>query len=197
VLQALLKYFLRGLLVVVPVTVTIYIVWLVVTTLDRWVKIDTILPRPVPGAGLVLTLALITVVGFLAGNFATRWVFRSLDELLVRLPFVKLIYASLRDLMDAFVGDRKRFGNPVRVFLESGGGLAVLAFQTRDDLAPLGLPDHVAVYFPQSYNFAGNVFAVPRSRVEVLDADSTMVMTFIVSGGVTGELDRRSAANPA
>ena len=196
-LQALLKYFLRGLLVVVPVTATIYIVWLVVTTLDRWLSLDTILPRPVPGAGLVLTLVLITVVGFLAGNFATRWVFRSLDEVLGKVPFVKLIYASLRDLMDAFVGDRKRFGKPVRVFLESGGGLAVLAFQTRDDLAQIGLPDHVAVYFPQSYNFAGNVFAVPRSRVEVLDADSTMVMTFIVSGGVTGELDRRSAANPA
>jgi len=197
VFQALPKYFLRGLLVVVPVTATIYIVWWVVTTLDAWLSIEAILPRPVPGVGLAATISLITLVGFLAGNFATRWVFRSLDGLLVRVPFVKLIYSSLRDLMDAFVGDRKRFGTPVRVFLDQGGGVAVLAFQTRDNLSPIGLPDHVAVYFPQSYNFAGNVFAVPRSRVEILDVDSTMVMTFIVSGGVTGDLDRRSAATPA
>jgi uncharacterized membrane protein len=196
VIQALPKYFLRGLLVVVPVSVTAYIVWVVVATLDRWLAIEALLPRPIPGAGLVLTIGTITLVGFLAGNIATRWVFRSLDEMFGRLPFVKLIYTSLRDLTDAFVGDRKRFDKPVRVFVGEGPGLALLAFQTRDDLTPIGLPDHVAVYFPQSYNFAGNVFVVPRSRVESLDVDSTTVMTFIVSGGVSGELDR-SAASPA
>lgn len=194
--QALPKYFLRGLLAVVPVTVTVYIVWLVVTTLDRWLAIEALLPRPIPGAGLVLTLILITLVGFLAGNFATRWVFSTLDEALGRVPFVKLIYTSLKDLIDAFVGDRKRFDKPVRVFMDDGVGLAVLAFQTRDDLSLIGLPDHVAVYFPQSYNFAGNVLIVPKSRVEPVDLDSTTVMTFIVSGGVSGEL-HRSAATPA
>jgi len=197
VLQALPKYFLRGLLVVVPISVTVYIVWVVVATLDRWMAIEALLPRPIPGAGLVLTVGLITLVGFLAGNFATRWVFRSLDQTLGRLPFVKLIYTSLRDLTDAFVGDRKRFDKPVRVFLGERSGIALFAFQTRDDLSSIGLADHVAVYFPQSYNFAGNVFVVHRSRVEVLDVDSTAVMTFIVSGGVSGELDRRSAASPA
>lgn len=196
-IQALPRYFLRGLLAVVPVTLTAYIVWLVVTTFDRWLAVASVLPRPIPGAGLVLTVALITLVGFLTRTFATRWLFRSVDKMLARLPFVKLIYTSLRDLIDAFVGDHKRFNKPVRVFLGDHSGIGVLAFQTRDDLSSIGLPDHVAVYFPQSYNFAGNVFVVPRSTVEILDVESTAVMAFIVSGGVSGELDRRATTTLA
>ena len=92
--------------------------------------------------------------------------------------------------------DLARLSTLPALFMSETPGIAVLAFQTRDDLSPIGLPDHVAVYFPQSYNFAGNVFIVPKSRVEPIDVDSTTVMTFIVSGGVSGELER-PAATPA
>lgn len=186
VFQALARYFFRGLLVIVPVAVTIWVVTLVVATLDEWIPVSQLLERPVPGLGLAVTLVAIVVIGFLASNFATRWMFRTVDRTFARLPLVKLIYTSLRDLVDAFVGDRKRFDRPVRVRLGPEGSPSVPAFLTRDDLTGIGLDDHVAVYFPQSYNFAGNVLLVPRTRVEPIDLDSATVMTFIVSGGVSG-----------
>ena len=74
---------------------------------------------------------------------------------------------------------------PVLVTLGEGSG-GFLGFATRDSLDVLGLPDHVAVYFPQSYNFAGNVLLFPRERVRPLEASSAQVMAFIVSGGVSG-----------
>ena len=66
------------------------------------------------------------------------------------------------------------------------GGVRILGFVTRDALHALGMPEHVAVYFPQSYNFAGQLLVVPRDHVEILDVPSSEVMTFIVSGGISG-----------
>ena len=185
--QALARYFFRGLLVIVPLAVTVWVVALVVATLDAWIPVERLVDRPVPGLGLAITLALIFVVGFLASNFVTRWLFRTVDRAFAKLPLIKLIYTSLRDLVDAFVGERKRFDRPVRVRLGPDGSPSVPAFLTRDDLTALGLEDHVAVYFPQSYNFAGNVLLVHESRVEPIALDSATVMTFIVSGGVSGK----------
>jgi uncharacterized membrane protein len=98
---------------------------------------------------------------------------------------VKLIYTSIKDLIRAFVGDHKSFDQPAAVALVPGGA-RILGFVTRDALHALGMPECVAVYFPQSYNFAGQVAVVPRQHVELLDVSSAEVMTFIVSGGVSG-----------
>ena len=103
---------------------------------------------------------------------------------LVLLPLLKLLYTSIRDLINAFVGDKKRFDRPVAVaFTESA---RALGFVTRETLHGLHLPGHVAVYFPQSYNFAGNLLIVPKELVEPLDVHPTDMMAFIVSGGVSG-----------
>jgi uncharacterized membrane protein len=105
---------------------------------------------------------------------------------------VKLIYTSLKDLIDAFVGDKKRFDRPVAV--EFPGAGYALGFITREDLALPGFEGTSAVYFPQSYNFAGNVLLVGRERIRPLDADSSLVMTFIVSGGVSGGVSAADAS---
>jgi len=108
------------------------------------------------------------------------------EGLLRRLPLVKLVYTSIKDLVSAFVGDKRRFDVPVSVTLLPGSGVRVLGFVTRQGLARLGMPESVAVYFPQSYNFAGYLLLVPRAQVEVLDLPPAEVMTFIVSGGISG-----------
>jgi uncharacterized membrane protein len=187
VLHKLVRYFLQGLMFVVPAAVTIYVVYFIFRIVDGWLNLEALVNRPVPGAGFLLTLLLITLAGFLATNIATRWLFSSLDQIFTRLPLVKLFYTSMRDLVEAFVGDKKRFNRPVLVSLGDGSGLALPGFLTRADLTGLGLSEHVAVYFPQSYNFAGNVLVVPRQRVTPLEVDSTTAMTFIVSGGVAGD----------
>jgi uncharacterized membrane protein len=175
----LLNYFLRGLVFVAPVALTVYVAWWVFDWIDSWLGV------PIPGVGFVLTLALITLVGFLGSNLITRGLLGVVERLFTKLPFVRLLYASTRDLLDAFVGEKRRFETPVMVALVPGGTAKVLGFVTQTTLAKLGLVDHVAVYLPQSYNFAGNVIIVPSSQVERLDADSSAVMAFIVSGGVT------------
>ncbi len=186
--QALVKNFMRGLLIVVPAAVTVWIVYFVVVQIDGFVNVERLLNRRVPGAGVVLTLAVITLIGFLASNFLTRWFFHMLDDLFARLPLVKLLYTSLKDLIGAFVGDKKRFDKPVLVRLDDVTELTIPGFVTREGLAEFGIADHVAVYFPQSYNFAGNVLMAPRQRVRPLQVDSATMMAFIVSGGVAGDI---------
>jgi len=139
----------------------------------------------IPGVGLAITLAGIFLIGLLASNFAGRWFFSLIDRLFNRLPLVKLLYSSLKDFIGAFAGDKKSFDKPALVELTPGGPLAV-GFITRESLDLLGLADHVAVYFPQSYNFAGSVLIIPADRVRPLDLDSSEAMAFVVSGGVTG-----------
>ena len=178
--KTLLGYFWRGCLVLAPVSITLYIAWLVFTTIDR------ILPVGVPGVGFVLTLVLITLVGFLTSNVIGKAVVRETEKWLARVPLVKLLYTSIRDLVGAFVGDKKKFDRPVAVAIVPGSKTRALGFVTRESLAQIELKDCLAVYFPQSYNFAGNVLVVPKDQVETLSANSTDVMAFIVSGGVSG-----------
>lgn len=188
--RTLMKYFLRGLIVVAPIAVTVIAVRWVFAEIDTWINVEPLLNRKVPGAGVVLTAVLITLVGFLASNFATRWIFLALEEMLEHTPLVKLVYTSLKDIVGAFVGEKKKFDRPVLVSLTKDGSAATMGFVTRAALGELGLADHVAVYVPQAYNIGGNVVVVPKDRVKPLDADSASVMTFIVSGGVTGELSK-------
>ena len=189
------KYFLRGLLIVAPIGVTIYVAWIAFVTIDGWINIEPLLDRRVPGAGIVITLALITFIGFLASNIATRWMFSLTDGLFTRLPLIKLLYNALKDLINAFVGEKKRFDKPVAFRPTEGSDLTLFGFLTRDDLEELGLPGHVSVYVPQSYNFAGNVVIVPRERVRPLEVDSTAAMTFIVSGGVSRQANNKANNN--
>ncbi len=179
-MKTLAAYFLRGLIVIAPLALTIYVCWWVFTTIDRLLRI------PIPGLGFLLTLALITLVGFLASNLLTRGMVNALERLMVRVPLVRLLYSSTRDLMNAFVGEQRRFDKPVLVSLTPDDQLRALGFVTREGLGSLGISEHVAVYLPQSYNFAGNVVIVAANRVRPVRADSSQVMTFVVSGGVTG-----------
>ena len=179
-MKTLLRYFLRGCLAILPIAATIYVAFVVVVTIDRWV------PVGIPGLGFVLTIVLITLAGFLTSNVAGRAALDVTDRLLARVPLAKLVYTSIRDLLGAFVGEKKRFDRPVAVALMPGSRARMLGFVTRDQLGALGMKSEVAVYFPQSYNFAGYLAVVPRDQIEPLDVSTTDLMTFVVSGGVSG-----------
>lgn len=176
----LIKNFVRGLAIVVPITATAWLIWATVVTIDRWLGI------PWPGAGIAATLALILLVGILAGNVIGRTFFSWTEQIFVRAPIVKIVYLAIKDLVEAFVGDRRKFNRPVVVDLTEAGDLKALGFVTRDSLEFLPPSDLVAVYFPQSYNIAGNLLLIPRRRVQPIQADSAQVMAVIVSGGISG-----------
>jgi len=172
-------WFIRGLLLTAPIAVTVWITWTVI----RWV--DGLLGVPFPGLGLVVTLVTITLIGAVASTYLAAGLLAWLEGLLESLPFVRLLYSSSKDLLNAFVGDKRRFTQAVRVSLSEDGAVSVLGFVTAESLTELGVRDHVGVYLPQSYNFAGQFIVVPAARVSPLTADSADVMAFIVSGGVS------------
>ena len=179
-MQEFARNFFEGLFLVVPMAVTVYVVFLVFNFIDGWLKI------PVPGLGFVLTIGMIILVGRLASNVFFRGALGLMEKILTRTPFIKLVYTSLKDLIEAFMGEKKRFNQPVVVTLIPDGHAQAIGFVTRQSLDMFGLENRVAVYFPQSYNFAGNLLVFPRDQVRPLKGESSDVMTFIVSGGVSG-----------
>jgi uncharacterized membrane protein len=188
VIRFLTKYFLRGLLIIVPAAATLFVAWRFLEWIDS--LLGPLLARygwNFPGLGLVATLLSITLVGLLASNFIAQRLLAEVEEMVGRLPLVKLVYTSIRDLISAFAGDKKRFDQPAMVELYPGANGKVLGFVTRRSMEHIGLADHVAVYFPQSYNFGGTVLVVPSSKVTPLAIESGALMAFIVSGGVAGE----------
>src|SRR5690606_31138756 len=160
------RYFVRGALIIVPFALTIYALYFVFVTVDR------LLPFDVPGLGLLVTFVAVTLVGFLSSNVIGSTFVDLGEQLLRKVPLVALIYSSIKDLIDAFVGEKRRFDQPVSVSLTPDGNLKALGFVTRRNLTALGYHGHVAVYFPQSYNFAGNLVLVPASSVTPVDVSS-------------------------
>lgn len=175
----LLKNFLRGLIIVVPIAVTVYILY------EAFIRLDRLLVLPTPGLGLLILLGGTVLIGALAGNIVGRNVLRLTEGVFKRAPLVRIIYASIKDLLEAFVGDKKRFDKPVVVSLTAAADIRALGFVTQEDLTFLSLPGDVAVYLPFSYSMAGTLVVVPRARVERLDADSASIMALVVSGGVS------------
>ncbi|MGB5283990.1 MAG: DUF502 domain-containing protein [Polyangiales bacterium] len=177
-MRTLTRRFAQGLLVLAPVAITVWVVVFTITTLDRW--LDT----SIPGLGIVIAAAGITVIGYLAGNVVGNKLFSWLESGMRRVPLIRILYNSLRDLFGAFVGSKRKFDKPVAVEINPHG-LKVLGFLTSEHFDDPHLAGHVSVYLPESYNFAGNLIVVPADRVHPLDADGAEFMAFIVSGGVT------------
>lgn len=177
-MRTLTRSFAQGLLVLAPVAITIWVVVFTVTTLDKWLN------TRIPGLGIVIAAAGITLIGYLAGNVVGDKLISTLESGMRRVPLVRILYNSLRDLFGAFVGSKRKFDKPVAVEVNKHG-LKVLGFLTNERFDDPHLAGHVSVYLPESYNFAGNLIVVPRERVHLLDADGAEFMAFIVSGGVT------------
>ena len=184
-MKALSAYFVKGLLFVVPLAVTIYAAGKILTVSDLFLR--RIFGINIPVLGFLFAIAALTGIGYLTTNIFTRGIIGFVDRMLRRVPFVKLVYTSIGDLINAFVGKKKGFDKPVMVSLFPGSGAKALGFITCEDLAHLGIADHVLVYFPQSYNFAGQALLIPRNDVVPLKGvSSSEVMTTIVSAGIAG-----------
>ncbi|MCX2451525.1 DUF502 domain-containing protein [Pedobacter sp. PLR] len=189
--RALLRYIIKGLLIVLPIALSIFIVIVAVTTVDSWLNINNILgvdprtgaSRNIPGLGLALVVAITLVAGVFVTNFVTEPMYNWFARILDRLPILKFIYSSIKDLTEAFVGDEKKFNNPVLVEVE--GDLKRIGFLTQSDLSAIGLPGESIVYFPFSYSFAGQVYVVKNEKIKPLKMTAAEAMKLVVSGGVS------------
>jgi len=178
-MKKITKYFIQGLIVTLPAAATIYLIYWVLITFDNIFNFN------IPGIGFLLILLIILAVGFIASNILTKRVTVFIYNLFNRLPLISIIYNSVKDLIEAFVGDKKKFNKPVLVRVSKESSIELLGFITEENLELLGEINKVAVYIPQAYNFAGNLIIVPSSDVKLLDAGAKEIMTFILSGGLS------------
>lgn len=191
-MKKLLNYFFQGLLLVVPITVTIWVLFKTIFWIDGLlpfqipIKIPGFTELEIPGLGLLTIFIVISILGFFSLRYIKNPLFTYLELIIDRAPLVKLIYGSVKDLVEAFVGEKRRFNAPVLVCLEKNSDISRIGFITQEDLSDLGLSkDKVAVYLPFSYSFAGELIILPRENIRPLDASGTEMMKFIISGGVT------------
>lgn len=184
-MKKIFNYFLRGLLFVLPVVLTVYII----ISLVQWANnfFNELFNVNIPGLGIVAVFILITITGYIFSRAFIKPVVQYFDRLLARVPLVKIIYTALKELTEAFVGDKKKFNKPVLVDfnLAEGTMMKRVGFITQENLSDLGLKDMVTVYCPHSYNISGNVYIMPANSVTPLEADSSEVMKYAMSGGVT------------
>ena len=182
-------FFIQGLIYIAPLGITAYIVYLVFTFIDSLLDkyIDPILPVNIPGINLLVVILVIILIGIIGQTIIARPIKILASKLMAKAPLIKVIYSAIRDLLSAFVGKERKFSNPVLVKVNHLSNLEKLGFLTQSDLKSIGVEEaKVAVYFPHSYNFSGELFIVPSKYIRPIDISSAEVMKFIVSGGASG-----------
>ena len=188
-LNRILGYFIRGLILVAPLYFTIIIIWSGIEYLDGILPIYFPVSDKrsiyLPGLGLLLIVSAIVLLGFFFSTVVPQSFFKFTESILKRIPLVSIIFYSIKDLITAFVGDKRKFNQPVMVIMNHEAGIRKLGFITQKDLSHLGLEGYTAVYMPHSYAFSGELFLVPTANVTLLNMSSTEVMKMIVSGGVS------------
>lgn len=192
IFKVLINYFFRGVLVVVPIGASIFLILWLFTSIDKTLNLsDLILTDPktgkpiyIPGLGILTIIIVIMLAGVIVTNLITAPIYNWFSRLFHRLPLFNFVYTSVKDLTEAFVGDEKKFNEPVLVTMDEFG-LKRIGFVTHKDLNILGLPDDVAVYFPFSYSFAGQLVILPATCIKAIDKPASDMMKFVVSGGVS------------
>ncbi|REL24073.1 DUF502 domain-containing protein [Rhodohalobacter sp. SW132] len=184
-MKKLLNYFLRGLLFAFPLFATFFIITMLVNWIDNTLYSILFgwLPFDIPGLGIITAFFLIAILGYLVTQAFSRSLLSYFEQMLERTPFVKIIYTAFKDLTEALVGEKKRFNRPAIVRLTDG--VDRIGFITEENLEEYDIHNRVAVYFPHSYNFSGNLFLVDPSFVTPLDIDPSDALKFTVSAGVT------------
>lgn len=181
VVRKIFRFFIQGLIIIAPIAITAYaLYWL-------FEKVDGIL-RPfvnIPGLGFVLIILFVILVGWVSSNFLMGSAINFFDQWMERTPGIKFIYSSTKDFFEAFAGDKRKFNKAVlaNVFAED---VWIVGFLTDEEMEKFELgADKVSVYVPQSYNFAGQLYILPRARIRKIEQITAgEAMKYAVTGGV-------------
>ena len=193
----LLKYFLQGLVILAPIIITAWAVFSLFNYIDNILPnfIHTLFPvfykpdaegniQKIPGLGFVVIVVIIVLTGWISSSFIVGKVVEFLDHILERTPVIRFIYTAVKDFLEAFAGEKRKFDKPVLVSVDAAD-VWRMGFMTQDNGGRFGLEDHVVVYVPHSYAVSGIVYIVPIEKVKILtDVSSTEAMKFALSGGV-------------
>jgi uncharacterized membrane protein len=196
-LKNILQYFFQGIIIIAPIGITLYVVIWLFNVVDNFLPniLYNLFPkmmtapdgslRTIPGVGFLLVVIIVTFLGWLSSSFIVSRIVSVLDKVLEQTPGIKYIYTSIKDFLEAFGGNRKKFDKPVLVSVDAIDTWRI-GFITQNDVSQFGLIDHVAVYVPLSYALTGVVYFVPKEKIKPLtNLNSAEAMKFVISGGVT------------
>ena len=198
ILSSVAQLFFQGVVVLAPIGVTIW----VIVSLFNWV--DNFLPNllnfifplqfaevngqipKVTGLGFVVAITLVLLVGWLSSLFFVERLVSIFDKLLEKTPGVKIIYSSVKNFLEAFAGNKKKFDQPVLVNVDSADVWRI-GFITQKNTEHFGLKDFVTVYVPHSYAISGITYIVSADRIKKMPkgVNASEAMKYVVSGGVT------------
>ena len=198
ILAALAQLFFQGVVVLAPIGVTVW----VIVSLFNWV--DNFLPNllnvlfpiqfaavngqipKVTGLGFVVVIALVLIVGWLSSLYFMERLVSIFDKVLERTPGIKIIYSSVKDFLEAFAGNKKKFDQPVLVNVDAPDVWRI-GFITQENSEHFGMHDFVTVYVPHSYAISGITYIVSPTRIKKLPKGigASEAMKYVVSGGVT------------
>jgi uncharacterized membrane protein len=196
-MKNILQYFFQGIIIIAPIGITLYVVIWLFNVVDNFLPniLYNLFPklmtapdgslRTVPGVGFLLVVVIVTFLGWLSSSFIVSRIVSVLDKVLEQTPGIKYIYTSIKDFLEAFGGNRKKFDKPVLVSVDAIDTWRI-GFITQNDLTQFGLTEHVGVYVPLSYALTGVVYFVPKEKIKPLtNLNSAEAMKFVISGGVT------------
>lgn len=196
--KKLFQYFFQGLVIIAPLGVTIYAVFWLFTTVDNILPniIQSIFPnllredgtgelKRIPGIGFLVVIFIVMLVGRVSSSFVMSKLVDLLDGMLERTPGIKFIYSSVKDFLEAFTGNKRKFDRPVLVSVDANEVWRI-GFITQEDAGDFELKEHAVVYIPLSYALTGVTYIVPKQKIKLLNnIGSGEAMKFAVSGGVS------------
>lgn len=188
-MKTILKNFINGILTIVPIILVIYVIYKTFMFLDGLLG-NTLKPYfrgdYIPGIGLLTTIIVITLLGWLSTKYFTGKIIKLIDRFFEKIPVVKTIYSVIKDTVQSFLGDKKSFSKVALVVIP-GTEMRSLGFITSEQLEDFYSPlkEHVAVYIPQTFQVAGFTFLIPKDQVEIINVKPEDAMKFVLSGGMT------------
>jgi len=187
-LKNAIGHFVQGLIVIVPFAITVFVFYKVLDTVHSTFHFVGVIVHPLldPFIILVAIVLAIYIIGRISAILLFTPMYHRIEKDIERVPLIRIVYTSVKDMMSAFVGSKRRFNRPVLVTIDKVNNIKQMGFITQEDLSTMNIEaGYVAVYMPFSYGFSGKLLIMPKENVVAVDASATEVMKFIVSGGVT------------
>lgn len=185
-MKKLTSYFLQGLLYLAPISITIYVIYLVFDFSDNLLQelLTTMIGREIPGLGILIIVAFLTVLGYVGQTIIARPFIVFFHKIIHTVPLLELIYSAIKDFFSAFVGKDKKFNKPVLFKINPNDNANRIGFITNQNLEAFGAEGMVAVYVPFSYTFTGETYLVSKNAIKPIHLPASEVMKFLVAGGV-------------
>ena len=203
ILSTVAQLFFQGVVVLAPIGVTIWVVVSLFTWVDNFLpnllnfifpiqfaEVNGQIPK-VTGLGFLVAITLVLIVGWLSSLFFVERLMSIFDKILEKTPGVKIIYTSVKDFLEAFAGNKKKFDQPVLVNVDATDVWRI-GFITQENTEHFGLQEFVTVYVPHSYAISGITYIVSPNRIKKMPkgVNASEAMKYVVSGGVTTVDDR-------